>query len=166
MTVVQILSRLQESPPLLLLRGANHLVIEVTEVAHVLGLVSFLAALLLVNLRLLGFGLRRQSVPEVARAAAPLLWGGLGLTLLTGTILFLSGPVRYYLNSAFQPKMVLLALALVVQLALYRRIVRPTVRLAPAEGAGATTGPARAIGAASLVLWFGVGLCGRAIGYV
>jgi hypothetical protein len=157
MTVVQILSWLQESPPLLLLRGANHLVIEVTEVAHVLGLVSFLAALLLVNLRLLGLGLKRQPVPEVARAAAPLLWSGLGLTRLTGTILFLSGPVRYYMNSAFQPKMVLLALALLVQLALYRRVAR--VDAPPA-------GVARSIGAASLVLWFGVGLCGRAIGYV
>jgi hypothetical protein len=157
MTVVQILSWLQDSPPLLLLRGANHLVIEVTEVAHVLGLVSFLAALLLVNLRLLGFGLRRQSVGEVARAAAPLLWSGLGLTVATGTILFLSGPVRYYLNSAFQPKMALLALALIVQLVLYRRVVRTD---------GASAGVARSIGVTSLLLWFGVGLCGRAIGYV
>jgi hypothetical protein len=157
MNPVQFLGWLQESPPILLLRGANHLVIEITEVAHVLGLVSFLAALLLVNLRLLGVGLRRQSVPEVAAAAAPLLWTGLGLTLLTGTILFLSGPVRYYLNSAFQPKMALLALALVVQVALYRRVVR---LLAPSAALG------RVVGGASLLLWFGMGLCGRAIGYV
>lgn len=157
MNPVQFLGWLQESPPILLLRGANHLVIEITEVAHVLGLVSFLAALLLVNLRLLGLGLRRQSVPDVAAAAAPLLWTGLGLTLSTGTILFLSGPVRYYLNSAFQPKMALLALALLVQVALYRRVVRLQ---APSVVLG------RVVGGASLLLWFGVGLCGRAIGYV
>lgn len=157
MNPVQFLGWLQESPPILLLRGANHLVIEITEVAHVLGLVSFLAALLLVNLRLLGLGLRRQSVSDVAAAAAPLLWTGLGLTLLTGTILFLSGPVRYYLNSAFQPKMALLALALLVQVALYRRVVR-------LQAPSATLG--RLVGGASLLLWFGVGLCGRAIGYV
>jgi hypothetical protein len=157
MNPVQFLGWLQESPPILLLRGANHLVIEITEVAHVLGLVSFLAALLLVNLRLLGLGLRRQSIPDVATAAAPLLWTGLGLTLLTGTILFLSGPVRYYLNSAFQPKMALLALALLVQVALYRRVVRLQ---APSVALG------RVVGGASLLLWFGVGVCGRAIGYV
>jgi hypothetical protein len=157
MNPVQFLGWLQESPPILLLRGANHLVIEITEVAHVLGLVSFLAALLLVNLRLLGLGLRRQSVSDVAAAAASLLWTGLGLTLLTGTILFLSGPVRYYLNSAFQPKMALLALALLVQVALYRRVVR-------LQAPSATLG--RLVGGASLLLWFGVGLCGRAIGYV
>jgi hypothetical protein len=157
MTPIELFGWIQESPPVLLLRGANHLVIEITEVAHVLGLVSFLSALLLVNLRLLGLGLRRQPVPVVAGAAAPLLWGGLGLTLATGTVLFLSGPVRYYVNSAFQPKMLLLALALLVQLTLYRYVVRQ-----PEPGAVL----ARASGALALGLWFGVGLCGRAIGYV
>jgi len=157
MNPVQILEWVQETPPILALRGANHLVVEVTEVAHVMGLVSFLAALLLVNLRLVNLGLRRQSVSDVARAAAPLLWGGLVLTLCTGTVLFLSGPVRYVLNSAFQPKMVLLVLALFVQLVLYRRVVRRDA--APA-------GTARFVGTLSLLLWFGVGLCGRAIGYV
>jgi hypothetical protein len=157
MNPVQILERVQETPAILALRGANHLVVEVTEVAHVLGLVSFLAALLLVNLRLLGVGLTRQSVPVVARAAAPLLWGGLALTVLTGTVLFLSGPVRYYMNSAFQPKMLLLVLALFVQFVLYRRVVR---------GAAPSAGVARTVGTLSLLLWFGVGLCGRAIGYV
>lgn len=157
MTPIELLGRLQESQAVLLLRGANHLVIEITEVAHVVGLVAFLAALLLVNLRLLGLGLRRQPIPVVARAAAPLLWGGLGLTLLTGTVLFLSGPVRYYGNVAFQPKMLLLALALLVQFTLYRYVVRQ-----PQPGAAL----ARVSGALALALWFGVGLCGRAIGYV
>ena len=120
MNPVELLGRLQDSPPILLLRGANHLVVEITEVVHVLGLVAFLAALLLVNMRLLGLGLRRQPIVTVARAAAPLLWGGLALTLTTGTLLFLSVPVRYWFNSAFQPKMVLLALALLVQFTLYR----------------------------------------------
>jgi hypothetical protein len=157
MTPIEFFGRLQESAPVLVLRGANHLVIEITEVAHVLGLVSFLAALLLVSLRLLGLGLRRQPVRLVAAAAAPLLWGGLALTLLTGTVLFLSGPVRYYGNSAFQPKMALLALALLAQLTLYRYVVRQ-----PAPGAVL----ARGSGVLVLGLWFGVGLCGRAIGYV
>jgi hypothetical protein len=157
MNPLHLLGWLQESYPIVQLRGANHLVIEITEVAHVLGLVSFLAATLLLNLRLLNLRLRRQSVPTVAGAAAPLLWGGLGVTLSTGTLLFLSGPVRYYLNPAFQPKMALLAAALLVQLAAYfyfgrREAARPLL--------------ARGTAVLSLGLWFGVGLCGRAIGYV
>lgn len=157
MNLVQFLGWLQESPPILLLRGANHLVIEITEVAHVMGLVAFLAALLLVDLRLLGLGLTRQAVAEVARAAAPLFRGGLALTLATGTILFLSGPVRYVENAAFPPKMAVLLAALLVQLLVVGRVAR-----LPAPSSAL----ARSAGAASLLLWFGVGLCGRAIGYV
>ena len=50
-----------------------------------------------------------------------------------------------------------LALALLVQVALYRRVVR-------LQAPSATLG--RLVGGAYLLLWFGVGLCGRAIGYV
>lgn len=157
MSFVQFLGWLQESYPIAQLRAANHLVIEVTEVLHVLGLVTFLAALVLVNLRLLNIGLKRQPSPLVASAAAPLVWGGMALTVATGSILFLSGPVRYYYNAAFPPKMGLLALALVVQFTLYRKVTR-----------AAHPRPLFATGSAllSLSLWFGVGLFGRAIGYV
>jgi hypothetical protein len=157
MSFVQFLGWLQESYPIAQLRAANHLVIEVTEVLHVLGLITLLAALLLVNLRLLGIGLKRQPSLLVAASAAPLVWGGLSVTILTGTILFLSGPVRYYYNSAFLPKMGLLALALIVQFTLYRKVTK-------AE----QPRPLLATGSAllSLSLWFSVGLFGRAIGYV
>jgi hypothetical protein len=157
MTPIQLLGWLQESYPVAQLRGANHLVIEVTEVTHVMGLVAFLAAVLLMNMRMLDLGLRRQSLPTVAGAVAPLLWGGLGVTLLTGSVLFLSGPVRYYLNPAFQPKMAMLGAALLVQLAAYRYFaVREAVRPVLLRG----------VAVVSLGLWLGVGLCGRAIGYV
>lgn len=157
MNFVQFLGWLQESHPIAQLRAANHLVIEVTEVLHVVGLVTLLSALLLVNLRLLGIGLRRQTPSLVAGAAAPLVGGGLAVTLATGAILFLSGPVRYYYNTAFLPKMALLFLALLVQFTLYRKVTRQ-----------AEPSPVLAGGSAlvSLTLWFGVGLCGRAIGYV
>lgn len=157
MTFVQILGWLQDSYLITQLRGANHLVIEVTEVLHVMGLVSFLAALVLVNLRLLGIGLRSEPPRLIAAAVAPLLWGGLTLTVLTGTTLFLSGPVRYFYNSAFVPKMIFLALALLVQVTLYRKVTR-TENVAPWLAGGSAV--------LSLSLWFGVGLFGRAIGYV
>lgn len=157
MTFIELLGALQGTYPVELLRGANHLVIEITEVVHVLGLVGLLTAVLLLSLRLLGVALPSLPSATLARAVAPLLWGGLAATLVTGTLLFLSGPVRYYANAAFGPKMVLLALALVAQALLYRRVV-----------AAPELGPvvARSGAALLLALWFGVGLCGRAIGYI
>lgn len=157
MTFVQILGWVQDSYLITQLRGANHLVIEITEVLHVMGLVSFLAALVLVNLRLLGLGLRAVPHPQIAAAVAPLLWGGLALTIVTGTTLFLSGPVRYFYNSAFVPKMIILALAVLVQLTLYRKVTRQG-KVAPWLAQGSAV--------LSLSLWLGVGLFGRAIGYV
>lgn len=157
MTFIELLGALQSTYLVEQLRGANHLVIEITEVVHVLGLVSLLTAVLLLSLRLLGVVLRAQPTAAIARAASPLLWGGLAATLATGTLLFLSGPVRYYANAAFGPKMVLLALALVAQVAVYRHVTR-----APEPGPAV----ARSGAALLLALWFGVGLCGRAIGYI
>jgi hypothetical protein len=157
MTFIEFLGALQGTWPVEQLRGANHLVIEITEVVHVLGLVGLLTAVLLLSLRLLGVVLPALPSATVARAASPLLWGGLAAAMVTGTLLFLSGPVRYYANAAFGPKMVLLALALVTQAVLYRRVVR-----APEPGPAV----ARSGAALLLALWFGVGLCGRAIGYI
>jgi hypothetical protein len=157
MTFIELLGALQGTYLVEQLRGANHLVIEITEVVHVLGLVSLLTAVLLLSLRLLGVVLRSLPSAAIARAAAPLLWGGLAATLATGTLLFLSGPVRYYANAAFGPKMALLALALAAQAVLYRRVAR---------GPEPAPAVARSGAALLLVLWFGVGLCGRAIGYI
>lgn len=157
MTIIELLGVLQDTWFVAQLRGANHLVIEITEVVHVLGLVSLLTAVLLLSLRLLGVVLRKLPSAAVARASAPLLWGGLAATLVTGTVLFLSGPIRYYGNAAFGPKMVLLALALAAQVWLYRRVAG-----APEPGPVL----ARSGAALLLTLWFSVGLCGRAIGYI
>lgn len=157
MAIVHIIEWLQETRLIGLLGAANQIVVVVTEVCHVLGLVSLLAAVVLINLRLFGVVLNRQPLALVARATGPMLWGGLGVTLLSGSVLFLSGPVRYYYNPAFQPKIGLLLLALLVQWTLYRK-------------AAGTVAPgpllARAGAALSLTLWFSVGLCGRAIGYI
>ena len=63
----------------------------------------------------------------------------------------------YYPNPAFWLKFQLLALALIVQFTLYRKVT-------------ASEKPNRALAVitavVSLALWFGVGIAGRAIGYV
>ncbi len=157
MDITSFLLWLQDSPPIAALRSANHLVIEVTGVVHVIGLVLLLTSLLLVNLRLLGVVFREQRAALLATAVAPLLWTGLALTLASGSLLFLSGPLRYVQNVAFIPKAVLLAGALLLQLGLYRYVVRAAEQYPTL---------ARSTAVLSLTLWFGVGFFGRAIGYV
>ena len=127
------------------------------QIAHVLGLILLLTSLLVVNLRLLGWGLRSLPLQQVVHATRKALWLGLALAMGSGSLLFLSAPVHYAGNAAFVPKMALLLVALAVQASLYRRV---TARAAPHPLL------ARSTAVISLTLWFGVGLAGRAIGFV
>ena len=60
----------------------------VIEAVHLLGLGLTAGAVLIVDLRLLGVGLSRAPVAQLAKAAGPWLLGGLFLILLTSPLIF------------------------------------------------------------------------------
>ena len=68
---------------------------------HLLGLAVLGGAVLIVDLRLLGFGLSRQPPAQLARDAEPLLLGSLLIMLLTGLLLFMCFATKYYYLTAF-----------------------------------------------------------------
>jgi hypothetical protein len=157
MPLIAFAESLQHTALGLALRDAPPVAVLAIQIAHVLGLILLLTSLLLVNLRLLGWGLRSLPLQQVVNATRKALWLGLALAMGSGSLLFLSAPVHYAGNAAFVPKMVLLITALLVQASLYRRVTR-TAAPAPLL--------ARSTAVISLSLWFGVGLAGRAIGFV
>ena len=130
----------------------------VIESFHLLALSVIGGAVLIVDLRLLGLGLRRQPIADLARDARPWLVGSLIVMLATGVGLFLSEPMKCYASTAFAVKMTCLALALV-----FTFTVRMKVTLAD-EG---RVRPAwlKLVALVSLALWFGVGASGRWIGF-
>jgi len=146
---------LQSSAVGQLISGSDHLVGAAVQIVHIAGIILLLTAVVLVALRLLGLGLREQSLAEVETLARPFLWAGLVATVISGTLFFISTATIYAPKGALQIKLVLLVLAIALQFGLVRRLVNH-----PASKA-LTTGGA----IASLVLWFGVGLAGRAIGF-
>ena len=77
----------------------------VIESVHLLALSVIGGAVLIVDLRLLGFGLRRQSLAQVARDARPWFVGSLIVMLVTGIALFMSEPVKCYYSTPFWVKM-------------------------------------------------------------
>jgi hypothetical protein len=127
------------------------------EVVHLLGLTLLLGTALVLNLRLLGAIMRRQSIPEIVNATAPLLWSGAGLAMGSGLLLFLAEAVKCYYNAAFWYKMGLLLSAILFQLVVHRRL-----RAVPSTA----TALVKATAAVSLLLWFGVAVAGRAIAFV
>jgi len=132
----------------------------IVEVGHLLALAIFGGAVLLVDLRFLGVAFKSQPAPELARELLPLTGGGVVAMLLTGFFLFLGGPLRYYHNPAFDLKILLFVLALVGHFALQIGVCK--------QGDEEAKYPllVKAAAVLSLLLWFSVGLAGRAIGYV
>lgn len=125
--------------------------------AHILGIALLLGAMLPLDLRIVRGG---ASLPQLAPVALRTAAAGLALALLTGSWLFTVNPVGYLDNPAFRCKLVLLAVALgniALQHALLRR---------RAGWAAPLPVLARLSAAASAVLWLGVLLAGRWIGFV
>jgi hypothetical protein len=128
------------------------------ETIHILSLVVLVGAVLLVDFRLLGIGLSRWTPKQMARQLGPFMKYGLIVILITGTLLFIAEPRKLYDNAAFGPKMILLASSIVFQYTIFRKMENIDKLSAPIWG--------RLGALLSLTLWFGVGVMGRAIGFV
>jgi hypothetical protein len=128
------------------------------ESVHLLGLAVIGGAVLMMNLRLLGFGNDRQPVDRLWRDTRPWLVGSLTVMLISGMLLFTSEATKLYYHDAFWVKMSSLLLA-----TLYTFTVMRKVALADP----ARVGPAwsRAAALLSILLWSTVGVCGRWIGF-
>jgi len=129
------------------------------EAVHLLALAVIGGAVLIVDLRLLGLALQRQSVSQVARDAAPWLLGSLITMLITGYVLMASlAASKYYINFAFQLKMLFLFLAILFTYTIRRNVVRrDDSRISPMM--------AKLVAIVSILLWSGVGIMGRGIGF-
>jgi hypothetical protein len=116
----------------------NSWIFPVVESIHVVGLAAFVGTVVLEDLRTLGY-VRTGERPLKAWSHA-----GLAVMLLTGAAMFFSDTARYSHNPAFQVKLALLVVALIVQFALRRSGTRIAAVL-------------------SLMLWTCVVLAARAI---
>ena len=128
------------------------------ESLHLLGLAVIGGAVLVVNLRLLGLGMRRQPSAQLWRDARPWLLGSLAIMIATGLLLFTSEATKLYYHEAFWVKMISLALSIVFTFTVVRRA-------ALADPARARPLWNRIVALVSLALWSGVGIGGRWIGF-
>ena len=130
----------------------------VIECVHLLALAMLGGAVLVVDMRLLGLGLRRHPVAQLARQTQPWLVGSLLVMLVTGVLLFTSETLRVYYSPPFWWKMRLLLLAILFTFTVRRNVVRSDdARLPPFVG--------KLVAVVSLSLWFGVGFSGRWIAF-
>ena len=138
------------------MRGSKWL-FPVIACVHLMGLALIGGSVLVVDLRLLGLGLRRQPVAEVAREAQRWLLVSLLVMIPTGSLLFMSKAEQCYILPAFWIKMTSLSLALVFMFAVRRKVaLADETRIGPVWS--------KLVALISLSLWASVGIAGKWIG--
>ncbi|OFW22846.1 MAG: hypothetical protein A3H97_10040 [Acidobacteria bacterium RIFCSPLOWO2_02_FULL_65_29] len=126
-------------------------------VAHLLSLTVFLGAVLMVDLRLLGRGIREQPLAQVALDAQPWLIGGFLAMLATGLLQLLATPMKAYYSDQFWLKMYLVLFALAFTLTVRRKVTQADeTRLGPVWG--------KVVGLISIAVWVMIAVQGRLIG--
>ena len=103
--------------------GSSAYVGPAVNLVHLLSMVLFAGALLVVDLRLLGRGLTRQPLAEIARDAQPWLIGGLVMLTLTGVPAMMATATRQYENWVFWLKMGVLATGIIFTFTVRRQVV-------------------------------------------
>jgi hypothetical protein len=129
------------------------------EMVHLLALAVLGGTVLIVDLGILGVGLRGQASSRVARELSPLFLGSLTAMAVSGTLLVAAEAMKCYYHPAFRFKMLLFALAVLFHFTIHRNAVRTPDDAKPPIWS-------KLAAAVSLALWLGVGLAGRAIGFL
>jgi hypothetical protein len=132
------------------------------ETLHILALTTLFATAAAVHLRLLGVIGKDRPVAPLARRLLPLTWTALVILLLTGGLLLLNRPGRYFRSDMFLIKMGLVMLAVAWTLVLQFGFSRDAVFWEETAGRRMLAKSGAAI---ALVLWSGAIVCGRWIAY-
>jgi hypothetical protein len=122
----------------------------VIECFHIAGFVLAVGMTAIVDLRLLGLILPKQSAQQLASATALWMAGGLIVAVFTGLMLFSVDPDSYYTNATFLIKMASLCVAIGLNYTIHRKAVlkeEPSLR-------------GKIVGCISLVLWVWIVCCG------
>jgi hypothetical protein len=161
MSLVNFFAQLAELPWSVDLHESQY-AYSVIESIHVWTMGVFFGSILMVDLRLLGWTLRKVPISEFAHRLLPWTIGAFVIMVITGMLLVLAIPLRSYQSIFFRTKMVLLLLA-GLNIWIFHSRVYP--KAAASDVDGPPPKAARLAGALSLSLWVGVIVAGRMIAY-
>lgn len=132
------------------------------ETLHILALTTVFVSVTVVNLRVLGLVAQDRPLGPLARKLLPLAWGALVVAFLTGSLLVLNRPGRYFRSDMFIFKVGFLLLGVAWTAALQIGLSRDIGFWDRSAGRQML---ARSGAVAALVFWGGAIVCGRWIAY-
>src|SRR6266849_4361081 len=93
------------------------------EIIHIAGFAFSIGTIAVVDLCLLGVGIRRSTPAQLNKDLAPWTLVGLVIMLLTGPLIFSSDPNMYLRNASFVFKMWALGIAILYHYTVHRSVV-------------------------------------------
>jgi hypothetical protein len=129
--------------------------VPIVETIHLLAIALAVGTIMVIDLSILGVGMRREALPKIARELAPWTWNGFGVVLATGLLLFWSEAAKISCKPVFWVKMGLLAATFAFHLTVHSKATMPDPPMTP--------GRARMTAGLSLTLWFAVAFGGKAV---
>jgi hypothetical protein len=133
-------------------------IVPVVQCVHIVAVAGLIGAVLMLDLKILGFAGRSQSLKDAARRFAPSIWWCAAVAAATGAVMIVAEPVRDLINTAFWSKMLALLTGLAITFAFQARggelETTPRGRVVLRTGA-----------IASLLVWAAAVLLGRLIAY-
>ena len=136
--------------------NTNEWAFPVCEVLHIIGFAIAIGTITMVDLRLLGIGMKKETAADLVKGTGAWTLGGLALVLITGPLIFSSDPNLYLHNISFRFKITCLVLAIIYNYTIHRKVAL----------SGTTGGVAALVGLISLVLWVSVVFGGIFIAFV
>jgi hypothetical protein len=136
--------------------NTNEWAFPVCEVMHIIGFATLIGTITMVDLRLLGIGMKKESAADLVKDTGPWTLAGLALVLISGPLIFSSDPNLYLHNASFRFKITALVLAIIYNYTIHRRV-------ALSQNTGAL---AALVGIISLALWASVIFGGIFIAFV
>jgi len=134
--------------------GASIWIYPLVQAIHLVFLALFAGGMMIVDLRLLGYGMRSKTVAQVARDARPWMIAGLIGLVCTGLPQLMQNATREYFSEYFWYKMYWIAFGLILLVTVRRKVTQ----------ANETTLTGKVVGVVSMVTWTAVTYNARLIG--
>ena len=125
------------------------------EIIHISAFTLSIGTIAIVDMGLLGWG-KPGSAAQLLKETGPWTLVGLIIMLISGPLIFSSDPNMYLRNSSFVFKMIALAVAIIYNYTIHRKVAL----------SGASPGVSKLVGILSLALWVSVVAAGLFIAFV
>jgi hypothetical protein len=129
---------------------------------HVLAITIVIGTVGIIELRLIGVASLNRPVTRVLKDVLPVTWSAFAVSVVSGFLLFASNAPTYAYNTFFLTKAGLLLLTGLNAFGFHTFVESSIARW---DSAARTPIPARVSGVLSLVMWVGIVICGRWVGF-